>query len=367
MGKIKIKKGDKNRVLLTEVLPYEVPIIFSNSGFYLVVRDNSHIDIFDEIKKLSPMLKSAEPSGIPFNFELKKNINNDTRVLSVIHPICQLGYIDLYEKYNSLILHLCSKSDISLRRTSKVASFCYTPNLIFDEDSHKNNEVEEEPDILDQETMYVKSYFTYKPINLIYKFYDRTEFRRLEQKFYHMMKFDIQKCFYSIYTHSIAWAIKGKTYAKANKCKVSFEREFDRLMQHSNYDETNGVVVGPEFSRIFAEIILQRIDIEVIDILKENYKYGVDYEVRRYIDDYFVFANDKICLEKVQKVFRDKLSDYKLYINQSKTETKTSPFITDVHVAKREIKQLLELRFGSIYEEHDSVDDADDKVSEEIA
>ena len=31
--KIKIKKGDYNRVLLTDVLPYEVPILFSNEDF----------------------------------------------------------------------------------------------------------------------------------------------------------------------------------------------------------------------------------------------------------------------------------------------------------------------------------------------
>ncbi len=34
MSKIKIKKNDLNRVLLTELLPFEVPMLFSNDGFY---------------------------------------------------------------------------------------------------------------------------------------------------------------------------------------------------------------------------------------------------------------------------------------------------------------------------------------------
>ena len=43
--------------------------------------------------------------------------------------------------------------------------------MVIPEDEHKNPEVEVEPEVLDCETKYLKSYFTYKPIDLIYKFY----------------------------------------------------------------------------------------------------------------------------------------------------------------------------------------------------
>jgi hypothetical protein len=339
MGKVKIKKDDKNRILLTEVLPYEVPMIFSNEGFYLIIRDKQCESLLNRIKELSGVTY-----GIPFNFNIGKTLGVDSRTLSVIHPYHQLSFIELYEKYNSLMIHLCSKSPISLRKISKVARFYYSPNFVFDEDSHKNEEVEVEPEILDEETKYIKSYFTYKPIDLIYKFYDRMEFRRLEQRFNYMMTFDISKCFYHIYTHSITWAIKDKASSKRNAKAKSFENEFDKIMQQSNYNETNGIVVGPEISRIFAEIILQKIDIDTITVLADNpveLKYGVDYEVRRYVDDYFVFANDERNLQKIKEVFQDKLSYYRLYLNQSKTDIKTSPFISDIYVAQREIKQLL--------------------------
>ena len=31
---IKVDKKDINRILLTELMPYETPILFSNEGFY---------------------------------------------------------------------------------------------------------------------------------------------------------------------------------------------------------------------------------------------------------------------------------------------------------------------------------------------
>ncbi|MCB9343215.1 MAG: RNA-directed DNA polymerase [Lewinellaceae bacterium] len=248
------------------------------------------------------------------------------------------------------MLHLCSKSQISLRRISKVAKFFYSPDFVYSEDNHKNAELEVEPDILNIESQYLKSYFTYYPIDLIYKFYDRNEFQRLEQRFNYLMEFDISKCFYHIYTHSVTWAVKDKESAKRNARETSFENSFDKLMQLANYNETNGIVVGPEISRIFAEIILQQVDLNVSKRLEEQYKYGVDYEVRRYVDDYFVFSNDPKILETVKKEFQKELGFYKLYLNPTKSDIKTPPFITNVTVGKRELQELLLSLYESLFE-----------------
>ena len=62
-------------------------------------------------------------------------------------------------------------------------------------------------------------------------------------------------------------------------------------MQLANYNETNGIVVGPEVSRIFEEVILQQIDLNVLSKLENSgLKYGVDFEVRRYVDDFSTTA-----------------------------------------------------------------------------
>lgn len=351
MGKVKINKDDKSRVLLTELLPYEVPMLFSNEGFYSIISNNNYAKFFDKVKQLSRAAGDKKKYGIPFNYEIRKNAEGETRTLSVIHPYCQEYFIELYEKYDSLMLHLCSKSPISLRKISKVAKFYYSPNFVFSEDSHKSAELEVEPEVLDSETQYLKSYFTYQPIDLIYKFYEKNEFQRLEQRFNHLMEFDISKCFYHIYTHSITWAVKDKESAKRNAKEISFENSFDKLMQLANYNETNGIVVGPEISRIFAEIILQQVDVNSLNKLeKKKLKYGVDYEVRRYVDDYFVFSNDEKILYTVKQVFQEELAFYKLYLNPAKIETKSSPFITDVTVGKRELKQILNALYDSLFE-----------------
>jgi hypothetical protein len=336
MGKVRIDKDDKSRILLTELLPYEVPMLFSNEGFYTILKKHSKrfFDVNDGLSK---------GYGIPFNYEIGKSNSGDTRLLSIIHPKNQLEFIPLYTKYDTLMIHQCSKSPFSLRKISKVAKYYYSPDFVYDEDSLKSSELEVEPDILDVETKYLKSYFIYKPIDLIYKFYEKFEYQRLEQRFSYLMELDISKCFYHIYTHTISWAVKNKESAKKNKDLTSFENTFDRIMQHANYNETNGIIVGPEISRIFAEIILQQVDVDVLGILenKNKFKYGVDFEVRRYVDDYFIFANDEKILEEIKVVFQQRLSFYKLYLNPAKSEIKKTPFLSDIAVGKWELNKTL--------------------------
>lgn len=356
MSKVKINKADKHRILLTELLPYEAPMLFSNDGLYSLIVSGKLNHYFARIKNLSRATsdKEGRKYGIPFNYEVRKSVQGDTRILSVIHPLNQLEFIPFYEKYDSLILHLCSKSPFSLRRVTKIAKYYYSPDLVFEEDELKNTEVEVEPDVLDNETKLLKSYFTYHPIDLIYKFYERNEYQRLEQRFNYLMEFDISKCFYNIYTHSICWAVKNKETSKRNSRTISFENSFDKLMQLSNYNETNGIVVGPEVSRIFAEIILQQIDINVLNKLNEKkLEIGIDYEIRRYVDDFFVFSNDKENLSTILAIYKKELEEYKLYTNPLKTEIRTTPFISNIAVGKRELKHLLDDLIDKLIEKDD--------------
>lgn len=369
MGKVSIDRDDKNRILLTELLPFEVPMLFSNEGFYSIVSKGNYNRFFNRVYDLSQAKpdRKGHKYGIPFNYEVKKSIEGESRTLSVMHPMNQVLFIDLYSKYNTLMIHLCSKSSISLRKISKIANYFYSPDFVFEEDSHKSPELEVEPDVLDEETRYLKSYFIYKPIDLIYKFYEKYDYQRLEQRFNYLMEFDITKCFYHIYTHSITWAIKDKESAKRNAGQSSFENLIDKIMQLSNYNETNGIIVGPEISRIFAEIILQQIDVNVLGILEntEGLKVGIDFEIRRYVDDYFVFSNEEKILKTIKSIFQKELGNYKLYLNPLKGETKSTPFITNIAVGKRELNQLL----ISFYKENivqTKIQNADGKIENSI-
>lgn len=162
----------------------------------------------------------------------------------------------------------------------------------------------------------------------------------------YLVKFDLQSCFDSIYTHTISWATAGG----ADKVKVlpgyhgSWVGDaFDNLMQSVNARETNGIVIGPEFSRIFAEIILQYIDQKVEQELwkEKKLRHKSTYECYRYVDDYFLFYND----EKDRNLFMESLTkwlkEFKLQISPSKTEEFERPFITQVTIAKQRIENLL--------------------------
>lgn len=351
--KVKIDREEPNRVLLTEFLPYEVPMLFSNEGFYALVKEALHETIFDKIKSI------RKPSFTkPFNYEIPKKIGEGSRLMSLMNPITQLEFVDFYQKYDSLIEYYCQQSPFSLRKVDGIAKYSYASDLVFtDDDTLKNAEAETTRDDGLQSKVY-KSYFKYKPIDLIYKFYDRFDYRRLEQRFTYLLKFDISKCFYNIYTHSVTWAVKGKGYAKSNSNKDSFEGRFDKLMQLSNYNETNGILVGPEVSRLFAEIILSEIDRSLKERLsKENYNQSFHYDIRRYVDDYFIYTNDSKLQDKISHYLKQELEKYKLYSNDAKHESYKTPFISDLSVAKDEIKTLVDSFFKSVIEVVDGEED----------
>ena len=99
MSKIKIKKNDAERVLLTELLPYEVPMLFSNEGFYSLIKTNNYSAFKDKMKQLN----NNQPYGIPYDYLIRKP-NNGTRKLSIIHPFIQQEFVDFYKKYSSLLI-----------------------------------------------------------------------------------------------------------------------------------------------------------------------------------------------------------------------------------------------------------------------
>jgi hypothetical protein len=113
-------------------------------------------------------------------------------------------------------------------------------------------------------------------------------------------------------------------------------------MQNLNYGETNGIVIGPEFSRLFAELILQRIDLNVFrNLKKEKIKFRTDYEIFRYVDDYFIFYNEEKTKDEILKEYKCQLMEYKLYLNDSKSVLFEKPIITNITIAKLNISDLL--------------------------
>ncbi len=347
-NKIIIDHKDIYLPLLTDTLPYEVPFSFTN--FHLHSTLTKHEKDLPEslIRWLIP--SNSEKVTIPYNYGIRYSTGK-IRTLSIVHPRSQILLCKFYETNSALILEGCSKSRFSIRKPVNVAKTFYEKYLSkAGVIQIQEKLVESEKPPFGLQDSQASSYFAYEKYQLLHRFFDSWEFINLEKKFELMQSLDIAKFFYNIYTHTISWAIKSKSFVKENLNKSSFENDFDKLICKLNYNETNGIVVGPEFSRIFAELILQDIDQKVEQALFRNSKvFGKDYVVRRYVDDYFVFANDRDLLNEIQNLIRDELGKIKLYLNEKKTQISERPFIAPQAISKLDASKLLKDYFTSIF------------------
>lgn len=333
----------KERVILSDVLPYETPAIFSNKHFYKFLlkykiecyKQNKLSSNNNEIlKSIFKILFNYNSNTInikttPFNFKIPHK-TNDFRELSIIHPANQLYLIYFYNTFKEAILYYTNNSNFSIRKPYKIGKYRKTSN-------NKSENI----DMISDD---MKTFFVYSRYTNIQGFFESRQYQLCEKKFTNLYKFDISKCFDSIYTHSIAWAIYDKYAIKENLnfSKKTFAGLFDGFMQDSNYSETNGIVIGPEFSRIFAEIILQDIDRKVYVKLKnQNIYHKKDYELCRYVDDYFLFYNDEKIRDEIVELFKHNLKVFKLFINESKTICFARPIMTNISIAKIKILDLI--------------------------
>jgi hypothetical protein len=348
-SEIKLDKKDVFRALLTDTAPNDVPIIFNNDGLYInshrvTKEDNSklygvvldlHSNIVNilgnkQITDLASKNKYQKKFSSPFKYKILKN-EVSLRTLSLVHPRAQYNFCNFYKEQNPNINYLCSQSSFSIRSPVKVGN---SFSLGSDKKVINKNYKEINIDTLETE-LYKKaasSYFTYKGYDRIYKLYNSNRFYELEKKYSNMWFLDVANCFDSIYTHTISWAVKNKEFIKKNvKQTNQFCHSFDTLMQRSNNNETNGICIGSEVSRVFAETIFQSIDVNVEIKLKTKYSlnYDEDYTVLRYVDDYVVFAKSEKTTEKVTNTISDCLNEYNLYLGENKLIKYKRPFCTE--------------------------------------
>jgi Reverse transcriptase (RNA-dependent DNA polymerase). len=391
-------KYKKERVILSDVLPYEMPIIFSNRHFYKfllkygieyqdnnIYWNNDKKKYTEDEKKILPTILEllfgckkgsydavnyrigldCESWRMPFVYKINHK-DNDFRELAVIHPKHQLEIVDLYDRYKELTLYYSSLSKYSIRKPDNIAKYVYYKDKL-----HRQVKGDRYDSIESYLNEYenLKTFFTYKKYTNIYRFYEDYRYQRAEKKYNHLTKFDISKCFDSIYTHSLVWATLGKGIVK-DHLKTSaqtFAGEFDKFMQSINYGETNGILIGPEFSRIFAELIFQRIDKTVeLKLIGQNIYLGKDYECYRYVDDYFLFFNDEKVRDKIMTTFRLELKEYKLGLSDAKTKHYDKPIITEITIAKMKIVELIDdnIKFKIEEAENDAHEEPQDDSDE---
>ncbi|CAM3275538.1 Reverse transcriptase (RNA-dependent DNA polymerase) [Pseudomonas gessardii] len=332
-NKVRIRKNDEYRAMLTETLPYEVPMLFSNEGLYLAAKDK----LLSKLKEEHGLDIFNNQPTIPYKYKIRKN-SYESRGLAIMHPAQQLETGLFYSRYDHLIVGLCQRSPFSLRAPCSIASYYVERALSSSNNTGKDNHVEEAADGFGVVPNTGTSYFAYKKFPFLFRYYDSLEFLRLEKKFKQLTKMDISDCFNRIYTHTIAWAVKSKEHAKRNKQQSSFEASFDKLIQNANHGETAGILIGPEVSRIFAEIILQRVDLDIISrASKLGLQLDTDYTIRRYVDDYFIYTNTSTAQDALKKLIPGALAEFKLAINNGKTSDQVRPYITSTSISRHNI------------------------------
>lgn len=132
---------------------------------------------------------------------------------------------------------------------------------------------------------------------------------------------DISRCFQSIYTHAIPWAVIGFDQSKKNLSlppnrKKHWSEILDAKQRKTKRCETQGVPIGPATSSIVSELILGKVDTELRD---------QEFSFYRYIDDYVCFCKTYEEAERFLNILDTELRKYKLSLNSHKTSIAELP------------------------------------------
>lgn len=139
---------------------------------------------------------------------------------------------------------------------------------------------------------------------------------RLGRRF--VLQTDISRFYDSIYTHSIAWAIHGKSAAKANRTLALLGNKLDYWVRMGQDQQTVGIPIGPDTSLLIAELIMQRCDEQVLAKLR-------DVKGHRFIDDYELGFRTRTEAEDAFHVLDACLSEFELALNAKKTMVRELP------------------------------------------
>ena len=150
-----------------------------------------------------------------------------------------------------------------------------------------------------------------------YKGAERFRLEEDEQKWVagaqYVVEADIATCFPSIYTHSIPWALDGKSAAKKSGSLTKLAGNLlDKCTQNTRDRQTNGLLIGPHASNIISEIILTQID---ADLQAKGH-----IKIKRHVDDYRFYASTYEDAEKFIKDLGLALRAYEMSLNEKKTK-----------------------------------------------
>lgn len=335
-----------NYFLRTAVLPDEIPLPFSNKQLYLK-RQLSEKKMRNNL--LIPEIENGlrtKRRTIPLKFMIKSRLTKE-RELSLIHPISQINISQFFLEWEKTLISISSNSIFSVRAPRR-RNADWINELDTDRELIRRldetfvglgSDAKGSENLVNQ----YRSYFSFSKAATFGNMFENPEFKRAISYFSNLSKVDVRNFFPSIYTHSFAWSVlQSKARAKINTTS-GFGNLLDKQMQNLNFGETNGIVVGPDFSRFVVEILFANIDVNVENELRKlGYEVETDYQIFRFVDDIFIFYNDSnVSIEAINN-YKEELSKINLKLNSEK-ESKDIDISQIFDSAVNEVKDALNI------------------------
>ncbi len=308
--------------ILTDLLPVELSELFSFKEFYdfLNQKENRKIivKIVEETKKNKALNNKIFVGGWdtqPLKYSILKGTNS-FRKISIIQPLSVINLYIFIEVYQKDILTYFEKEHCFSLRYHKKNSDLYYKGKLDNAVNYFHNQSKRSGKLAIQQ---MGTFFKIVPFESINSFTGSLKWRLSNFYYSYYAKIDYKSCFDSIYTHAFKWIIERNVVDSKNANNTSLFITIDRILQNINGKSSNGLIVGPEFSRMIAEILLQHIDKKVkLSLVKENIIQNRDYVAYRYVDDIFIFGKSQDIVDSVIHKFTCIGQEYLLQLNELK-------------------------------------------------
>ncbi len=129
----------------------------------------------------------------------------------------------------------------------------------------------------------------------------------------YLLKTDIARYYPSIYTHSVPWAIHGKSNARSDKKFKLTGNRLDLWLRETQDKQTGGIPIGPDTSFLIGEVLGTALDLELEAKLS-------GLQGTRSIDDYYLYFSTVSDAERGLAALHEVSRAFELDINDPKTE-----------------------------------------------
>ena len=309
--------------ILTDLLPVELSERFSFRPFYdFLLQKQQQNELKNIVGKMKKECAKSERKifdngwgTMPLRYNILKG-NDSLRRMSLIQPFSALNIFLFMECFQKDILNFFEANHrFSIRYHRK------SNDLYYKTRSSKSTRYIQKfsrrlgKSILQQTSSYFKIY----PFDSVNSFTSSRNWRMCNYEYKHFARIDYKSCFDSIYSHVFTWIIERNVVDSIKATNSSLFSAIDRMLMNINGKASNGVVVGPEYSRLIAEILLEQIDSEVfLALAQEGYVWKKDYRIFRYVDDLYIFTNVPQTREAIVRHYRNVSGKYLLNLNELK-------------------------------------------------